>query len=262
MDTKSEVIERPNATAVAGLKGNLAFNNVTFAYGETAVLKNLSFTADCGTMVALVGETGSGKTTIGALIARLYELEHGSITIDGIDIRDMTLESLRNHVSVVFQDVFLFNGTIAENIKYGAITPPEMDDVIRVAKSAQIHDFIDGLADKYETQNGERGVRLSGGHKQRLAIARALLRNCPILILDEATSSIDNLTEQEIQRAIEKICADKTKTIIVIAHRLSTIEKADKILVLDRGTISESGTHAQLLKNAAAYAKLYRHEKN
>jgi ABC-type multidrug transport system fused ATPase/permease subunit len=256
LDCQSEIKDKPGALVAENLYGNIEFKNVAFGYKEARVLENVSFTADAGQMIALVGETGSGKTTIASLIARFYDVESGSISIDGIDIRDYTLQSLRNHLSFVLQDVFLFNGTIAENIAYGSTGTPTEQEIIKVAKFACIHNFIDTLPEKYETRIGERGVKLSGGQKQRLAIARALLRNSPIIVLDEATSSIDNTTEKEIQKAIEKLSQDKTRTIIVIAHRLSTIEKADKILYIDKAKIAEQGTHEELLAKNGAYAKL------
>ena len=256
IDYQSEIKDRPDARVAENLHGNIEFKNVAFGYKEARVLENISFKADAGQMVALVGETGSGKTTVASLVARFYDVDSGSISIDGIDIRDYTLQSLRNHLSFVLQDVFLFNGTIAENIAYGGTGTPAEADIIKVAKFACIHNFIDSLPEKYDTRIGERGVKLSGGQKQRLAIARALLRNSPIIVLDEATSSIDNTTEKEIQKAIEKLSQDKTRTIIVIAHRLSTIEKADKILYIDKAKIIEQGTHEELLAKNGAYARL------
>jgi len=257
VDAQSEVKEREGAVNIDRVKGDIEFKNVTFAYkGENNVLCDISFKANSGTMVALVGETGAGKTTIGSLIARLYELEYGSIMLDGVDIRDMTLKSLRDQISIVFQDVYLFNGTIAENIAYGCAVKPSHDEIVKASQSAQIHNFVDGLPEKYDTKIGERGVRLSGGQKQRLSIARALLRNTPILILDEATSSIDNTTEKYIQTAIDELSKDKSRTILVIAHRLSTIEKADNILYIKGGKVAEQGTHDELLKRGGHYANL------
>jgi len=256
LDTMSDVQERENAIEVGNLNGNVEFKNVTFGYGDKPVLNDISFTAGPGTMVALVGHTGAGKTTITALLARFYDIQKGSIKIDGTDIGDMTLQSLRNNLSIVLQDVFLFNGTIAENISYGRKDSVTHEELVSAARSACIHDFIEGLPDKYNTEVGERGVRLSGGQKQRIAIARALLRNSSILILDEATSSIDNTTEREIQAAINNLSRDKSRTIIVIAHRLSTIEKADKILFLENGKVIEQGTHDELLAKGGAYTKL------
>jgi len=256
LDEQSEVRDSDNAKDFENLKGHIEFKDVTFAYNDNTVLDNISFKAEAGSMVALVGETGAGKTTIAHLLARFYEIASGTISIDDINIQDMTLQSLRNHLSIVLQDVFLFNGTIAENIAYGSQTEVAHEQIIEAAKSACIHDFVDSLPLGYNTEIGERGVRLSGGQKQRLAIARALLRNTPILILDEATSSIDNTTEKYIQQAIEKLSQDKSKTIIVIAHRLSTIEKADKILFIQNGKVVEQGTHEELMEKSGCYAGL------
>lgn len=237
IDAKSDVVDLPNARDVGALEGNVEFKNVSFDYvADISVLKDVSFTAPAGKMVALVGSTGAGKTTIAALLARFYDVTGGSVMIDGIDIRDMTLESLRNQISIVLQDVFLFNGTISENIAYGRADEVSNAEIIEAAKVAAVHDFIDGLPGKYNTVVGERGTRLSGGQKQRIAIARAILRKSPILILDEATSSVDNETEREIQKAIDQIAG--SRTLIVIAHRLTTIEKADKVLKLENGCLA------------------------
>ncbi|MCL2675200.1 MAG: ATP-binding cassette domain-containing protein, partial [Firmicutes bacterium] len=198
--------------------------------------------------------TGAGKTTVTSLMARFYDATAGEIMIDGINIRDMTLASLRNQISMVMQDVFLFNGTIAQNIAYGRADDVSPGDIINAAKTAFVHEFIDSLPDKYDTKIGERGVRLSGGQKQRIAIARAILRNSPILILDEATSAVDNETEKEIQNAINAIAG--LRTVIVIAHRLSTVEKADGILFLKDGCVVERGTHAELMELGGRYANM------
>lgn len=236
LDAKSDIVDTPNARDVGALEGNIEFKDVSFDYvANISILKNVSFTARAGEMVALVGSTGAGKTTIAALLARFYDVTGGSVMIDGIDIRDMTLESLRRQISIVLQDVFLFNGTITENIAYGRSDVVSEAEIIEAAKVAAVHDFIDSLPDKYNTIVGERGTRLSGGQKQRIAIARAVLRKSPILILDEATSSVDNETEREIQKAIDQIVG--SRTLIVIAHRLTTIEKADKVLRLEKGSI-------------------------
>jgi len=260
LDTKSTVVDG-GTMEIERVRGDIEFKNVTFGYNDNRVLDNISFTAPSGSMIALVGETGAGKTTIAQLLARFYDINDGTISIDGTPITDLTLANLRSHISIVLQDVFLFNGTIGENIAYGCPTGSvTKDKIVEVSKSACIHDFIEGLSNKYDTLIGERGVRLSGGQKQRLAIARALLRNSPILILDEATSSIDNTTEKEIQKAIDKLSQNKTQTLIVIAHRLSTIEKADKILFLQDGKVVEQGTHEELMKRNGCYRAL-RHEK-
>lgn len=262
LDTQSDIKDLPGAKDAPVLPGNVTFRDVSFHYEpaegsegvKVAVVNNVSFEARAGEMVALVGPTGAGKTTITSLLARFYDPVEGSITIDGIDLRDMTLESLRRQISVVMQDVFLFNGTIAENIAYGRAEGASPDEIIQAAKTASIHDFINGLPDKYETRVGERGMRLSGGQKQRIALARAVLRNSPILILDEATSAVDNETEREIQTAVNAIAG--RRTVIVIAHRLSTVERADQILVLNNGEIVERGKHAELLALGGLYAAM------
>jgi len=255
LDTQSEIKDKPDAQTVTNLKGDVEYRDVTFSYiADIPIIKNISFKAGAGKMIALVGPTGSGKTTIVSLLARFYDVTGGAITIDGIDIRDMTLESLRNQMSFVLQDVFLFNGTIAQNIAYGRSDTVSMEEMIEAAQVAAIHDFIETLPEKYETVVGERGTRLSGGQKQRIALARAVLRKSPILVLDEATSAVDNETEREIQKAINQISGKHT--MIVIAHRLSTIERADQILYLEDGNILERGTHRELLARNSAYAMM------
>jgi len=205
--------------------------------------------------VAFVGATGVGKTTIASLLNRFYDPQNGSILIDGIDIKDVTLKSLRDNISMVLQDTFLFNGTIYENIVYGW-KEATREQVLEASKAANAHGFIENLENGYDTIIGERGVRLSGGQKQRISIARAILRNSPILILDEATSALDTKTEKEIQAALDEISKDRTT--IVIAHRLSTIRNADKIVVLEGTGIKETGTHDELIRYGGAYAMLYR----
>ncbi|MDD4495583.1 MAG: ABC transporter ATP-binding protein, partial [Eubacteriales bacterium] len=254
LDTDSDVKEKPGAKDVGRLTGEMEFKNVSFSYkNDIPVLEDVSFKVEAGQMLAIVGPTGVGKTTISALITRFYDVKSGEITIDGTDIADMTLESLRNQLSLVLQDVFLFNGTIAENISYGCGGAIQ-EEIENAAKVACIHDYIESLPEKYETVIGERGVRLSGGQKQRISIARSVLRNSPILIMDEATSSVDTETETEIQKAINKIAG--TRTLIVIAHRLSTVKLADKIIVLVNNHIAEEGKHDELIEKDGIYANL------
>lgn len=254
LETESEVKEKENAIELENVKGKITFENVSFSYNsEIPVLKNISFEIKPGEMVAFVGPTGVGKTTIMYLINRFFDPNSGSIKIDDIDIRDVTLKSLHKNISMVMQDVFLFNGTIFENIAYGK-EDATLEEVISAAKIACAHDFIMELPEGYHTQIGERGVKLSGGQKQRLAIARAVLKNAPILILDEATSSVDTETEREIQRAINNLAG--TRTILIIAHRLSTVKKADKIIVLKDGEIVEIGNHDELIQRKGLYYKL------
>lgn len=254
IDTKPEIEDSPNAIDIGQVSGELAFENVSFHYIDNIpILKNVSFNVKPGKMLAIVGQTGEGKTTMSSLIARFYDPIEGSIKMDGTDIRDITLESLRKNLSFVLQDVFLFNGSIKENIAYAAENVTD-EQIIDAAKTACIHDFIVSLPDGYNTQIGERGTRLSGGQKQRIAIARALLRNSPILVLDEATSAVDTETETHIQEAISNIAG--SRTLIVIAHRLSTIKKADSIIVLNSGTIEEQGNHEELINKKGIYYNL------
>ena len=254
LDAPCEVVEKEGAVELKDVKGEITFENVSFSY-ETGgeVLDNVSFKCEAGKMLAIVGPTGVGKTTLTRLISRFYEPVGGRILIDGHDINDVTIETLRKNISPVLQDTFLFNGTIAENIGY-ADPDADMDAIMEAAKAANIHKDIMEMPDGYDTLVGERGLRLSGGQKQRVAISRAILRKSPIIILDEATASVDVETEKQIQEAISGISG--SRTIIAIAHRLSTIRNADLIIVIEDGKISERGTHEQLLKMGGSYARM------
>ena len=254
LDTPSAITNSKNAHPLENVKGAITFENVSFNYNnKIPVLKNISFSCEPGMMVALVGPTGVGKTTTAQLISRFYDVNDGRILIDGQDVRDVTLESLRHNISPVLQDTFLFNGSIAENIGY-ARPDSTRAEIEEAAKAANIHEDILLMRDGYDTQVGERGLRLSGGQKQRVAIARAILRKSPIIILDEATASVDVQTERQIQAAISKLTGKCT--IIAIAHRLSTIMNADLILVIHEGRIVEQGTHSELMAMQGFYYKM------
>ncbi len=254
LDTEPDIQDRPKARSLAKVSGEIRFEDVSFYYnpGEM-ILEHISFQIRPGETLALVGPTGVGKTTIASLIPRFYDPVAGRIFIDGQDLRDIRLESLRSQISLVLQDVFLFNGTIAENIQYGA-PGTSQSQIIEAAQHARAHDFILQFPDGYQTRIGERGVKLSGGQKQRLAIARALLRQTPILILDEATSAVDSETEAQIQSALKDLI--RNRTTVIIAHRLSTIREANQILVLNDRGIAECGKHEDLLAKDGLYAKL------
>ena len=237
-------------------RGEVQYENVSFSYGnDRNAVKNISLHAQPGEMIALVGPTGAGKSTLVNLLAAFYESSHGKISIDGQDIKSISLESLRSQIAVVSQEAFLFNGTIRENILYGKLDATE-DELLAAARAANCHEFISRLPDGYDSRVGERGVKLSVGEKQRVSIARALLKNSPILILDEATASVDTATEKLIQEALERLMAHRTS--FVIAHRLSTVRNADQILVLSHGEVVERGTHEELLEQNGLYAKLAR----
>ena len=258
IETDSEIKDAPNAVDLSLEKGEIIYDNVAFSYtDQEPVLKNFSMKIPAGKTVALVGPSGSGKTTICSLLPRFYDVSGGKITIDETDIRDVTQQSLHNAIGIVQQDVYLFSGTIRENIAYGRLDA-SFEEIVEAAKSANIHEFIMGLPNGYDTQVGERGVRFSGGQKQRISIARVFLKNPRILILDEATSALDNENEHRIQEALDKL--SKNRTTIVIAHRLSTIQNADCIYVIAHGKILEQGSHAELLAQNGVYARSYQRQ--
>jgi ATP-binding cassette subfamily B protein len=255
LDTESDVKEKPGAIALGKVKGEVTFENVSFAYNNlAAALKNVSFEVKPGQLVALLGRSGSGKSTIANLLSRFYDVTGGRILIDGTDIRDVTLASLRKNVVTAQQDVFLFSATIKENIAYGA-RDASMDKIIEVAKAAHLHDFISSLPEGYNTWVGERGDTLSGGEKQRLSIARTLLVDPSILILDDSTASVDAETEKLIRQALDRLIKDRTT--FIITHRVPIIQNADLILVLDNGELAEKGTHAELLAKNGLYKEVY-----
>ena len=256
METESEIRDADNAAELTDVKGHVRYDHVSFHYSddETPVLSDISIDIPAGKSIALVGPSGSGKTTICSLLPRFYDVTGGSITVDGKDIRGLTLKSLRSQIGMVQQDVYLFDGTIKDNIAYGKPGATD-EEIIKAAKCASIHDFIMELPDGYDTYVGERGTRLSGGQKQRISIARVFLKNPPILILDEATSALDNESERWIQKSLEEL--SKNRTTITIAHRLSTIRDADEIIVITEEGIAERGTHAELLEKNGLYAAYY-----
>ena len=254
LDERSDVQERPQAHRLSRFRRRIQFHAVSFRYQEEWVLQHVSLTIAAGQVVALVGPSGGGKSTLADLIPRFYDVSAGQITIDGTDIRDLTLASLRSQIAVVTQTTFLFNDTVRNNIAYGMPERPE-EEIIAAAKAAHAHEFIMALPEGYATQIGELGLILSGGQRQRLTIARALLKNAPVLILDEATSSLDNESERLVQDAIEQLMVGRT--VLVIAHRLSTIQKANRIAVLDNGHIMEEGPHEELLAQNTHYRRLY-----
>lgn len=256
MDIEPDIKDSENAVELKNVKGEIEFQDVSFKYNDGAeeVLNDINLTVPAGAYMALVGSSGAGKTTLCSLIPRFYDVTEGTIRIDGKDIRDVTLSSLRNHIGMVQQDVYLFAGTIFENIAYGK-PGAGREEVIEAAKNANAHEFIMSFPDGYDTDIGQRGIKLSGGQKQRLSIARVFLKNPPILIFDEATSALDNESEKVVQESLEKLA--KNRTTFVIAHRLTTIQNAEKILVLTEEGIAESGSHEELLAKGGIYEKLY-----
>lgn len=256
IDSEPDVKDTKDAIEVASLKGNIVFDHVSFSYeGNKAVLDNINLNIRSGETVAFVGPSGAGKTTICSLIPRFYDVNSGAVSIDGVDIRDMAKKSLRSQIGIVQQDVFLFTGTIKENIAYGKLNATD-DEIFEAAKRAHLEKFITSLPDGYETQIGERGLKLSGGQKQRMAIARMFLKNPPILILDEATSALDTETELVIQEALTELA--KNRTTLVIAHRLATIRNADRIVVVTEEGIAEEGGHDELIEQDGIFANLHR----
>jgi ATP-binding cassette subfamily B protein len=256
MKMKPDILDTPGAVNLERVTGDIAYRNVTFAYNNNVtVLRNISLDIPAGSVCALVGPSGGGKTSLCHLLPRFYEIREGSITIDGIDIRNVSLESLRRSIGIVQQDVFLFAGTIRENIEYGKIGACD-EEIIEAAQRAEIHEDILRMSDGYDTIVGERGITLSGGQKQRISIARIFLKNPPILILDEATSALDSATESRIQESLEKL--SRGRTTLVIAHRLSTVRSANNIIVIDDVGIREAGRHEELLAAGGMYADLYK----
>ena len=256
MEIQGEDADETGTLEMENVKGDIEFKNVTFSYSDESseVLHGVNIQIKEGQNVAIVGPSGGGKTTICNLIPRFYKISEGDITIDGTDIKEFTLASLRNNIGVVQQDVYLFSGSIRQNIAYGKQNATE-EEIIEAAKKAGAHDFIMELSDGYDTYIGERGIKLSGGQKQRISIARVFLKNPPILILDEATSALDNESERLIQHSLEEL--SKGRTTLTIAHRLTTIKNADKILVLTKDGIEEQGTHKELIAKGGMYSKMY-----
>jgi ATP-binding cassette subfamily B protein len=255
MCIEPDIRDRPGAIVLDKARGDIEYRNVSFSYNDdVTVLEHINLSVPPGSTYALVGPSGGGKTSLCHLLPRFYEIRDGSITIDGHDIRDITVESLRRNIGIVQQDVFLFAGTIRENIGYGRIGAME-DEIIAAAKWAEIHDDIEKMPLGYDTIVGERGITLSGGQKQRVSIARIFLKNPPILILDEATSALDSATELKIQHSLEEL--SRGRTTLIIAHRFSTVRNADKIIVIDDEGIRQQGSHEELMKQEGLYAKLY-----
>lgn len=255
MDTEPEIADVPDAVSLSSVRGDIRFEGVTFGYEPSrTILNNIHLTIRAGETVAFVGPSGAGKTTICSLLPRFYDVDQGSITVDGIDIRNIKLQNLRKHIGIVQQDVFLFSGTIRDNIAYGDLNATD-HQIWEAARRASLDELIRSLPDGMETVIGERGVKLSGGQKQRLSIARMFLKNPPILILDEATSALDTETEAQIQKSLAELSVGRTT--LVIAHRLTTIQSADRIIVVNSEGIAEQGTHQELIHSGGAYSRLH-----
>ena len=255
IDSDPTIQNKSDASTMASVKGDVTFTNVTFSYEpERLALAGINLKIDAGQTAALVGPSGAGKSTILNLIPRFYDCDEGQVLIDGQDVRDVTVSSLRSKIALVSQDLTLFDDTIQSNISYGKLDAKQ-NEIISAAKAAEAHGFISSLANGYETHVGGRGLKLSGGQRQRIAIARAMLKDAPILLLDEATSALDSKTERQVQAALDKLTQDRTT--IVIAHRLSTVIAADIIFVMESGKIVEQGTHSELIAKKGSYAKLY-----
>jgi len=254
LDEEVAIEEKPGAKKIPSVKNDIVFSDVSFKYTDTEVLSNISFKAKSGNVMAFVGPSGAGKTTLISLIARFYDPNEGSVKIDGADIRDVELQSLRNQIGIVTQETVLFNDTVSANIAYGN-KDIDINKVIESAKTANAHDFIMKMPQQYNTVIGERGFKLSGGERQRLAIARAVFKNPPILVFDEATSQLDSKAEKLVQEAIDRLM--EGRTVFVIAHRLSTIKHADTIVVMENGKIIDMGAHDELLARGGLYKKLY-----
>jgi ATP-binding cassette subfamily B protein len=254
MDAPSKIAEDPDAPALGVDEGSVEYDNVSFAYDDDLILDDVSFTAEGGDTLALVGPTGAGKSTAVKLLMRLYEVDDGAVRIDGTDVRDVTVPSLRRAIGYVSQETYLFYGTVTENVAYG-LPDADHEDIVAAAKAAEAHEFVSNLPDGYDTMVGERGVKLSGGQRQRIAIARTILRDPDLLVLDEATSDVDTETEMLIQRSLDRLTRDRTT--LVIAHRLSTVKDADRIVVLDHGEVVERGAHEKLLAEDGLYANLW-----
>ena len=256
MDEVPEITDSPDAVEVENVKGDIEFRNVSFKYEKTEkeILTSLSLKIPQGSNVALVGPSGGGKTTLCNLIPRFYEVESGEILLDGRNIRDITLHSLRSNIGVVAQDVYLFSGTIRDNLVYGKSDATD-EEMIEAAKKAGAHDFISAMPNGYDTYIGERGVKLSGGQKQRISIARVFLKDPPVLLLDEATSALDNESEKLVQESLERL--SQGRTTLTIAHRLTTIRNADEIIVLTENGVEEQGSHSELMEKGGIYSHMY-----